>query len=234
VTSDLPPWLAQVVAVLSDGQNPAAATDWMRRIHDELERLDGRVPFSVVHDWQANTVAPMLVEAGARRGGAAALQQSVQALHARALAGERVAEAEWIAALEPALRELYRDAYAYADAYATARTNALAYANANGFSENGAIEFADGYAKLNTSANVRSYADANAIANARALAAAYATADAQAYTECYPFAYVHACAYATAHAGQDEQHDTGITERHRAAYAQLADGLADSLARAAP
>lgn len=217
-----PLWLAQVVAVLADGQDAAAANDWARRIDDELERLGGRVPFSVVHDWQAHTVAPMLAESSA-------LHRSVGLLHARALAGERVTEAEWIAVLVPALRELYRDAYAYADAYATARANAHAYATANGFSENGAIEFADGYAKLNTDANVRSYADANAIANARALAAAFTAADERAFAECYPFAHVHAVAHAVAHTGQDD-----AAERRRAAYARLADGLAESLARATP
>src|SRR6202043_3954873 len=51
-----PAWLAQVVTALFDGQEPAAARDWAARIHADLVRLDGRVPFAVVHDWHADTV----------------------------------------------------------------------------------------------------------------------------------------------------------------------------------
>jgi len=220
--TDRPRWLAQVLAVLVDGQDAAAAAEWTRRLDGELERLRGRVPFSVVHDWHAHAVTPMLVSANERRGEDPQVQRSVQRLHLRALAGERVAEAEWVAALEPALREVYRHAYAYADAYATARANAHAYATANGFSLTGAVEFADSYAELNTSANAESYADANAMANARAAAAAYAAADPAAYAESYPFAFVIAVVQ-----GQSDE-----AEQRRAACQRLADGLVGCLARA--
>ncbi|MGW5938252.1 SpcZ [Streptomyces celluloflavus] len=226
---DLPAWAAQLVGVLFDGQDAAAARDWARRVHGELGRLGGRVPLGVVHDWHARVVAPMLAEASVRHGGAAGPHHAVRLLHTRTLAGERVPEADWTAALEPALREVYRHAYGYADACATAGAQAHAYAIANGFGEERAAEFAETYAQLNTGANARSYADANALANARALAAAYTAGDARAYARTYPFARVQA--YAHAHAGRDGA--AGQEERHRAAYGRLADGLADSLARTA-
>jgi hypothetical protein len=230
---DMPAWLVQVAAVLFDGQAAATAKAWARRIHGELERLGGRVPFGVVHDWHAHTVAPMLAQACERLGGAAGPQESVRSLHARALAGERIGEAEWVAVLEPALLQVYRHAFSYAAAYATARASAHAYATANGYSADAAIEFAENYAELSTDANAQSYADANAKANAKAAAAAYAAADDQAYAESYPFAQVAAyvAAYVAAFAGQDVA--AGQARRRRLAYRYLSDGLAESLARAA-
>ncbi|MFJ4920285.1 SpcZ [Streptomyces sp. NPDC088725] len=230
---DVPAWPAQVVSVLFNGQDAAGAKGWARRVHTELVRLDGHVPFTVVHDWHAGTVMPLLAEANERHGEGAGAQQAVQRLHARAATGERVAEDEWRAALGPALREVYRHAYAYEDAFATASANARAYATANGYDEDKAVAFGETYATLNTTANATSYADANALANTAATASAYAAADARAYAEAYPFASVHAYALAHAHAhtGQDEAAERD--ERLRVAYGRLADGLADSLARAA-
>lgn len=213
---DLPDWLVQVAGALWDGQDPDAAGEWARRVHDACVRLDGRVPFGVVHDWHARTVAPLLGDAGP--------QEEVRALHLGALAGEPVAEDTWAAALEPALRDVHRRAYPYADAFATDVANALAWARTNGYGEAEAEEFADGYARLNAGANATSSADANALVHARALAGAFASADAAAYAASYPFASVNA--YARALAGQD-------AAGGRAACGRLADGLADSLERAA-
>ncbi|MBH1934342.1 SpcZ [Streptomyces sp. AV19] len=216
---DLPDWLVQLAGALWDGQDPDAAGEWARRMYDACARLDGRVPFGVVHDWHARTVAPLLGEG----------QEDVRALHLRALAGESVAEDAWAAVLEPALRDVHRRAYPYADAFATAAANARAWARTNDYGETEAEEFADGYARLNTGANVTSCADANALVHARASAAAFAAGDAVAYAACYPFAAVNA--YALALAGQDTA--DGREERHRAACGRLADGLAESLERAA-
>jgi len=226
---EMPSWLWQMAAVLFDGQDAATSTDWARRLYLELERLGGRVPFSVVHDWHAHIVAPMLAESSERRGGDVGLQRAVQQLHARALAKEHVEEAEWKAALGPALQEVYAHAYAYAEAYATARANCYAFAIANDYGEEKSADYAESYAKLNTSANERSYADAHSMANTRAAAAAYSTADAQAYAEAYPSAHVHVYAHAWANQGEL----AGQDERRRAAYRRLADGLTDSLARTA-
>ncbi|MEV5595504.1 SpcZ [Streptomyces sp. NPDC052496] len=228
--TDAPAWLVQTAAALFDGQGAEAAESWARRVFEQVARLEGRIPLSVVHDWQVRTVLPVLEAASVRRGGTGAELEAVRGLHERALAGGRATEGEWAAALEPALREVYRLAYAYADAFATAAANARAYAAANDYGEQKTAEFAEYYAKLNTGANARSFADAHALANSRALAAAYAGADARAYTEAYPGAYVHA--YALAEANR-EVADGQEDERRRAAYGRLAEGLADSLARAA-
>ncbi|MFI0737255.1 SpcZ [Streptomyces sp. NPDC021100] len=223
---DLPDWLAQLTGALWDGLEPGTAGEWARRVHDACARLDGRVPLAVVHDWHAHTVLPPLAEP---EGADSAAYEAVRALHLRAAAGEPVAEDVWAAALEPALRDVHRRAYPYADAFATAASNALAWARTNDYGEAEAREFADGYAELNTGANVTSYADANALVHARALAAAYAAADPAAYAACYPFAAVNA--YALALAGQDTA--DGREERRRAACGRLAAGLAGSLERAA-
>ncbi|UNO43296.1 SpcZ [Streptomyces sp. MST-110588] len=230
--ADLPPWLVQMVTALYEGQDEAAARAWAQRVQGELRRLDGRVPFAaVVHDWHLRTVAPMLAEASVRRGEGPGAQEAVRLLHERALAGQPVGESQWQEALGPALREVYHHAYAYADAFATASANALAYAQANDYEEDKAVEFAEYYAKLNTGANARASADANALAHARTLAQVYATGDERAYATAYPFAYVNA--YALAYANRDEAADRGGQDRRRrAAYGRLADGLADSLARA--
>ncbi|AYN43229.1 SpcZ [Streptomyces dangxiongensis] len=232
----LPDWLWQVIAVLYDGQDAAAAAkDWALRLHDELGRLGGRVPFAVVHDWHARAVAPMLAEACARRGLPRGPQEAVRDMHVRALAGERPGEAEWEAVLEPALREAYRLAYAYAEAFAQAYAGAHAYAVANAYGEGRAAEFASGYAELNTGANAASFAVGNALANAGASAAAWAAADAHAYAEAWPFAHVRV--YAHAWAGRDGTAAPDEADAQarwlRAAYRRLADGLVECLARAA-
>lgn len=217
----MPPWLAQVVTALFDGQEAAAAHVWAARIHADLVRLDGRVPFAVVHDWHADTVVPLLDEVCDG-------QAAVGALHARALAGWPVAEAQWTAALEPALRDVYRRAYAYDDAYRVNYDSACAYGTANGFGEEGTREYATYYAELATGANLRAYADANAVANARALATAFAAADPVAYAETYPYAAARACAFAWVNAAGGDR-----SARDQKVHARLAAGLTASLGRAA-
>jgi len=220
---DTPAWLAQVVTALFDGLEPAAARDWAARIHAQLVWLDDAVPFAVVHDWHARTVAPLL-------GEVCDGQAAVGALHARALAGSSVAEPRWAAALEPALRDVYRRAYAYDDAYRVNYDSAHAYGTANGFGDEGTREYATYYAELATGANLRAYADANAIAGAHACATAFAAADPVAYAQTYPYAAARAYARALASA----EADADRSARERTAHARLADGLAASLGRAAP
>lgn len=229
-----PAWLEPILDALSTGQDPTAARDWTRRTNAELGRLDGRVPFAAVHRWYARTIAPMLREAGIRRGGTGESQRALEALHVRATGGERIDETTWYATLEPALREVYRLAYGYADAYATAYASAHHYAGEHDYTDAETVEFSHYYADLNTGANVRSYADANAIANARATARAYASGDADTFAEAYPFALINAAAHAEANL--DETIVTGPsdvpdrTDALRAAYRRLADGLTASLA----
>ncbi|WP_051710011.1 hypothetical protein [Streptomyces sp. NRRL S-350] len=220
----LPLWLAEVSEALSDGLEAGAAREWARRVRQEAERLDGRVPFSVVHDWYCSAVGPVLAEASVRRGGSTAPHQAVLALHASALKGRRIDEDTWRAALEPELRELFHHAYPYAEAYATAAAAAGSFALANGYGETEAAEYGETYAELNTTANVRAHADANALANAAAVAAAYAAADPAAYAATYPSARIRAVVRADA--GRPDEHGEHTT------WARLADGLAAALSRA--
>jgi hypothetical protein len=55
----MPRWLAQMVPNLFDSMEFTAAKAWGRDFYAELARLNGAVPFSVVHDWQANVVGPL-------------------------------------------------------------------------------------------------------------------------------------------------------------------------------
>lgn len=238
-----PGWLHQVIGTLFHGQDPAAATGWARRLYDLLDRTDP--PFAVMHDWQARTVIPLMAQAchpaegePAEQADAAELPDAaaLHRLHARAAGGERFDQAEWRAAIEPVLLQVYRHAYGYAEAYATAHASASGYAQANNFSPDGAVRFADSYAADSTDANRAAFAESNAVANAAVLAAAYASGDAQAYAEAYPFALLNACAHASANraepaAGQAGDSTSDRATRRRAAYARLAGGLADSLAR---
>lgn len=219
----VPDWLAQVAGVLLDGPAASEARSRMRRVRGELARLDG-VPFSVVHDWHARTVSPLLVAASGARGGDVRAYQQVRSLHERALAGEPVAEAQWREALEPALREVYRHAFPREAAHATAAAAADSFARSRGWSEAEAAEYGETYAALNTGACARMHEEANASAHAAALAAAWAAADAAAYAATYPAAFVRGCVRATATDGTSQL----------LCLARLAGGLADALARAAP
>ncbi len=228
-----PAWPAQVAWALFAGQEPAAAREWAGRVHERLRRMSGQVPFAVVHDWHATTVLPLLSRSCAG-------QEQVGALHASALAGATVTRAQWAGALEAALPEVYRRAYAYRDAWQVNYDGALVYGTAHGFGEEGARDYAVYYADLATGANVRAYADANAYASARSWADAFAAADPDGYARTFPYAAVRAYALAlasTADPGQpgaarDAQDPAARTAREQAAYARLADGLAASLDRA--
>lgn len=165
--------------------------DWTTQVADALDTtLPRPLGMDVVHEWHARTVLPLL----ANGIGDTDVLEVLRPLHIRALEAAPPTADEWAAALEPAMRAVYRHAYPKAAAYETARANAHAYATANGYSEDGAVEFAHGYAELSTEATVRSFADANAIATARAVADAFAAADTDAYARSYPYAWARACA----------------------------------------
>jgi hypothetical protein len=153
----MPRWLAQMVPYFFDRQTAADAKSWGLKFYAELKRLNGNVPFSVIHDWQAHVVAPMAIEVATKRARPTDVHDAVKAIHERALAGDLAPKDEWVATL--------RSAYAYAYAYADA--NANAYADA------------DAYAYAYADANANAYANANA--NANAYAYAYANANAYAY-----------------------------------------------------
>jgi hypothetical protein len=201
----LPHWTARLLDALYEGQG---AGDWAGRVHAELVRLAGQVPFSVVHDWHAGTVLPLLEPV--------CDPSELAGLHAQAGAGQVVPAETWLAALEPALRAIYHRAYDYDSGYAVNYANAEVYGLANDFGEDGTREYASYYAELATEANRQACADANAIAVGRALADCFAAAGVG-YAETFPDAAVRA--YAQAAGGAE-------------AYRRLADGLLDSLARA--
>lgn len=220
----MPAWLAQVVTALFDGQAPAAASDWAARVHALLAGFAGQMPLTIVHDWHASSVVPLL---GPSCNGLA----EVGALHALALAGYPVASQRWAATLEPALREVYRQAYPYDDAYRVNYDSAHAYGTAHGFGEQGTMEYATYYAELATGANLAAHADANAIACARACAAAFASADPVAYAQTYPYAATRG--YALALAASETGAPAAWPTRREAAHARLAAGLTASLERLA-
>ena len=153
----MPRWLAQMVPWFFDRQKAEDAYPWGLAFYAELKRIDGKVPFSVVHDWQASVVTPLAIEVSEKRKRKPETHRTLQALHLRALAGDLAARDEWYAALKPA----YSDAYANADANAYANADANAYANANAF----AFAFAFAYAYADANAYANAYADANALAD---------------------------------------------------------------------
>jgi len=155
--SVMPRWLAQMVPWFFDGMAFADAKEWGLRFYAELKRLDGDVPFSVVHDWQVNAVVPLGIECRTLKGKPTDAAVKLQALHLRAMSGDVAPRTEWFEALQPALRESY--AYAYADAYAYGYANA--YANAYADAD------ADAYANANDDAYADAYANANAYADAK-------------------------------------------------------------------
>ena len=55
----MPRWLAQMVPWFFDNQNFDDAKSWGMRFYGELARLNGDVPFVVVHDWHAHFVTPL-------------------------------------------------------------------------------------------------------------------------------------------------------------------------------
>jgi len=118
----MPRWLAQMVPGFFDRQKFDDAKDWGRRFYVALDRIGGNVPFSVIHDWHANTVCPLGIEAAELRKRDTAPHKALQALHLRALAGEKIGVDEW----RPVLKNAYAYANADADAYAYANANANA------------------------------------------------------------------------------------------------------------
>lgn len=201
----LPSWTARLLDALYEG---VAADDWVARVHWELVRLNGAVPFAVLHHWQAGTVLPLLEPA--------CETSELAGLHAQAAIGQIVPAETWRAALEPVLRVVYHRAYDYGSGYAVNYANAEVYGLANDFGEEGTREYASYYAELATGANRPASANANAIAVSQVLAACFANADPVGYAESFPDAAVRAYARASGDG---------------AAYRRLADGLVDSLVR---
>ncbi len=127
----MPRWLAQMVPAFFDRQSAVDAFAWGKQFTSELARIDGKVPFRVIHDWHANTVCQLGIEAATKRGRNTAPHEALKALHLRALAGEKIGADEWCPVLKSAYAYAYADASAYAYAYADASAYAYAYAYAD-------------------------------------------------------------------------------------------------------
>ena len=164
----MPLWLAKAAGWLFDVRlvegTPIipqdAARAWGLKFYSELKRLDGKVPFSVIHDWHANTIGPLVVKISERdepnpwRG--VESPKALQDLHAAALAGRQIAVDEWRPVLIDAFRHIHAKgrigpavtaarrltldetiamcADAYANAYAKADAEAFAHANLYSYS----------------------------------------------------------------------------------------------------
>ena len=154
--SVMPRWLAQMVPWFFDKQKENDAKAWGMAFYAELKRLDGKIPFSVMYDWQANVVSPVVIEAEIKRGKDPAPHVAHQAIHARALAGDIAPEEEWVKILRPAYSTTYpystANAYADIDAYANANAYAYAYAAPYAYADTDAYADAYAYAYADTAA----------------------------------------------------------------------------------
>ena len=222
--SVMPAWLAQLLPCLFDGLPVAQAPGWGEAIYTELARLDGKVPFGVLHDWWSDALLPLALGTSGRRDGKAAPHLALIALHRRALAGERLAAPVWRQALRPALAETFWFAYDHARAFESAYSRCLAFAQSRG--DPAPHQLARDYAEENTRANAHIYADANAEAYADAQARAFADASPADYAASHAYGQLRAYVDAHALAVPDDE------ALRREAVIRLADGLLHSLRRA--
>lgn len=213
----MPPWLLTLNRVLWQTLPTARAAALRQQLDAQCLRLEGRVPFRLVHLWQAEVVVPLLGEALPKHRQALL---ALQSLHQRAALGLLGRQGEWRMTLKPVLLALYRQAYAYEAAYVQAHESAMNYGLAAANSAmiveqfGDAQAFANYYAQLNSKANASAFAQAHAVANAEITARAYAGNDALAYAAvCAASARVYAWA-----CGQ-----TG--EQRRSLFNALAEGV---------
>ena len=161
----MPRWLAQMVPWFFDGMEFDDAKSWGLKFYEQIDCLNGVIPFVVIHDWHATVVGPLAIEVAQKKKRNVAAQEALADMHRRAASGEKFTAEEW----RPLLKIAFKDAYA--DAYVNAYANADAYADV----------YADAYANANADAYVNAYA--NAYAYAYADADAYANANANAYAK---------------------------------------------------
>jgi hypothetical protein len=158
----MPRWLANRVSYFFDYQKKHDALVWGEAFYAALARIDGKVPFSVVHDWHANTVCPLAIDVATKRARDVDPHLALQELHKRALIGEKISADEWKPVLRSAYAYVYADAYSYA--YADAYADAIAYADADANAD--ADAYADAIAYADADANADAYADDDANAAA--------------------------------------------------------------------
>jgi hypothetical protein len=216
-----PAWLSQLAALIFDCSDDPFRKAWTEQLRAALTRLDGAVPFRLVHDWHANSVSSLVIESCAQRGLSVQEHEDVRKLHRDAWDGRSVGEETWRGTLESALHALYFRSYPYDEAFALAASLANSYARSHGASTDEASKYGETYAELNTGANARLFSAANAKANSRAYAAAFARSDHNLLARAYPSAYVQACVSLAR-----TEHSGGAI-----AYARLGKGLIESMGR---
>ncbi len=116
----MPRGLARQMVWFFDGQQFDDAKAWGLRFYAEIKRLNGAVPFSVIHDWQANVVGPLAIEVATKRKRNVAAHEALQKMQIEALAGKKFTAEEWHPVLKAAFFDAYADAYADANSYADA------------------------------------------------------------------------------------------------------------------
>jgi hypothetical protein len=219
VPQSTPAWLKQVVELIVDRSDDAFRRTWTEQLRETLARLDGAVPFRLIHDWHTNSISSLVIDSCAQRGLSVHEHEEVRELHRHAWHGHSVSEEAWRDTLEPALHALYLRSYPYEEAFAVAASLANSYARSHGASTDEASKYGETYAELNTGANARLFSAANAKANSKAYAAAFARSDHNLLARAYPSAYLRACV------------SLARTEHASGAYACLGEGLINSLGR---
>jgi hypothetical protein len=138
--SRAPSWLAQIAPWLLDLQGEDAAHAWRKTFDGRISRLNAAIPFSVVHDWQANVVGALAIAASENKA-----HVRLAAMHTAAREGSVFDQDEWYQALKAAFKAVYGDlalgdefaayicfaASVYADAYSD--DDEEGYCNANAF-----------------------------------------------------------------------------------------------------
>lgn len=173
-TSIMPRWLAQMVAWFCYAQERSELLCWGEAFYSELARLDGRVPFSVVFDWQARIVGQLAIGVAQRYGGDKSAFTALLDLQSRALAGEKLSRTVW----RPVLEKAFVSAYSYANrdggelSYYGVAADLAANAFADAYATEDPIVYAEAYLFANAETDADSYADAHADADAFACASA--------------------------------------------------------------
>jgi len=123
----MPRWLARMTPWMFDHQEAADAKAWGLAFYAELKRLDGKAPFSVIHDWHATAVGPLAIETAEKRNRKPELHRALMDTHAKAAAGQKFTADEWRPVLTAAFFDVYANAYANAGAAAGAYAYSISY-----------------------------------------------------------------------------------------------------------